>query len=71
MFVLTVITPPKQILEAGLSLYDADCVPGALVHFSTSAPRPDNGSYIREDIMAQVSSISAAVTAASVVHQAK
>ncbi|XP_034249865.1 tether containing UBX domain for GLUT4 [Thrips palmi] len=58
-------TPPKTILQANQTLYDANCVPGALVHLLTNAPCPENGSYIREDIMAQVSTATAAASAAS------
>lgn len=57
--------PPKKILSAPQTLYDANCVPGALVYFASSAPCPESGSYIREDIMNQVSSASAAAAAAA------
>ena len=65
------ITPPKQLLEPAETLYDANCVPGALVHFMSSAPCPENGSYICETVMAQVSSLSAATTAAAAVRMSK
>lgn len=62
---VSVTTPPKTILQVNQTLYDANCVPGALVHLIANAPCPENGSYIREDIMAQVSTASAAASAAA------
>ncbi|KAK3930075.1 Tether containing UBX domain for GLUT4 [Frankliniella fusca] len=57
-------TPPKQVLIADQTLFDANCVPGALVYFLSNTC-PTNGSYIREDVMAQVSTASAAASAAA------
>lgn len=66
-----ITTPPKTILEASQTLFDASCVPGALVHLISHAPCPANGSYLREDIMAQVSTATAAASAASAAYRGR
>lgn len=57
-------TPPKEVLMPDQTLVDANCVPGALVYFLSPAICPLNGSYISEEVMAQVSTASAAAAAA-------
>ncbi|KAJ1529400.1 hypothetical protein ONE63_006183 [Megalurothrips usitatus] len=57
--------PPKTILLPEQTLYEANCVPGALVHFLSSTPCPESGSYIRDDVMAQACTASAAAAAAA------
>ncbi|XP_065160662.1 tether containing UBX domain for GLUT4 isoform X2 [Atheta coriaria] len=55
-------TPPKTILENSMNLLEAECVPGALLHFGCDDKREN---YLRSDILDKVVSTTSAATAAS------
>lgn len=57
-----VTTPPKTILENSMNLLEAECVPGALLHFGCDDKREN---YLRSDILDKVVSTTSAATAAS------
>lgn len=57
------MAPPKKILAVEMTLYDAQCVPGALLHFASEPPTKD--PYLSQDIMNQTSTASAAAAAAA------
>lgn len=57
------MAPPKKILAVEQTLYDAQCVPGALLHFASELS--SQGPYLNQEIMNQISTASAAAAAAA------
>lgn len=46
-------TPPKSVLPQESRLFEANCVPSAILHFGSEEKLPN---YLKEDILDKVSS---------------
>lgn len=58
-------TPPKNILTPEMRLFDAGCVPSAMVHFGTKDTLTSGSkTYLQGAILTQLTSPSAATLAA-------
>ncbi|KAF5304048.1 hypothetical protein FQA39_LY01833 [Lamprigera yunnana] len=61
-------TPPKNVLEPKSRLFEVGCVPNAILHFGTKIP-PENGVYLRLDLMSKFTTASLASLAAAKTRQ--
>lgn len=51
-------TPPKQIISKELRLFEANCVPSAVLHFGSEDKRTN---YLKEELFQKVSSAKASL----------